>query len=199
MIKIYGSNRSTGFRCYWFLEELGLPYETVLVDFAKGENKSPEYLKLNPNGKVPTMMDGDFVLWESMAINYYLMEKEQAMQFVGTTLQEHAEVNKWNFWALTDVSAEFLPLILQKYRKTPDNEVITASREQGIPHYLAVLEAHLADKEYVALGKFTLADITVMSVVRLATFVDFDLSSYPNVMAWMSRLSEREAYKKASA
>lgn len=199
MIKIYGSNRSTGFRCYWFLEELGLSYETVLVDFAKGEHKSPEYLKLNPNGKVPTMVDGDFVLWESMAINYYLMEKEQATQFVGTTLQEHAEVNKWNMWALSDVNMEFHPLILQAYRKTPDNETTKASREQGIPRYLAVLEAHLADKEYMALGKFTLADITVMSVVRMVNFVDFDVSSYPNITAWMSRLGEREAYKKASA
>ncbi|OGH92154.1 MAG: hypothetical protein A2563_01040 [Candidatus Magasanikbacteria bacterium RIFOXYD1_FULL_40_23] len=199
MIKIYGSKRSTAFRCYWLLEELALPYETVLVDFAKGENKSSEYLKLNPNGKVPTMVDGDFVLWESLAINYYLMEKQQAVELVGNTAQEHAEVNKWNIWGVTHLNASFEPLVLQVYRKTPDSEAIKAAMEVEIPRYLSVLENHLVDKEYVALGKFTLADITLMSSMQSANFVKYDLSNYPNVMAWMARLSEREAFKKLLA
>ncbi|OFZ70385.1 MAG: hypothetical protein A2451_12205, partial [Bdellovibrionales bacterium RIFOXYC2_FULL_39_8] len=187
------------FRCYWLLEELALPYETVLVDFAKGENKSSEYLKLNPNGKVPTMVDGDFVLWESLAINYYLMEKQQAVELVGNTAQEHAEVNKWNIWGVTHLNASFEPLVLQVYRKTPDSEAIKAAMEVEIPRYLSVLENHLVDKEYVALGKFTLADITLMSSMQSANFVKYDLSNYPNVMAWMARLSEREAFKKLLA
>ena len=199
MIKIYGSKRSTAFRCYWLLEELALPYETVLVDFAEGENKSSEYLKLNPNGKVPTMVDGDFVLWESLAINYYLMEKQQAVELVGNTAQEHAEVNKWNIWGVTHLNASFEPLVLQVYRKTPDSEAIKAAMEVEIPRYLSVLENHLVDKEYVALGKFTLADITLMSSMQSANFVKYDLSNYPNVMAWMARLSEREAFKKLLA
>lgn len=199
MIKIYGSKKSTGFRCYWLMEELGIPYETVLVDFAKGEHKSAEYLKLNPNGKIPTMVDGDFVLWESLAINYYLVEKQQAAHLVGNTAQEHAEVNKWNIWGVTHLNASFEPLVLQAYRKTPDSEVTKAAIEVELPRYLSVLENQLADKEYVALGKFTLADITLMSVVQLSGFVNYSLSAYPNITAWVARLSEREAYKKVVA
>jgi glutathione S-transferase len=198
MIQIYGSKRSSAFRCYWLLEELGIPYETMPLDFAKQEHKSEQYLKLNPNGKVPTMIDDGFVLWESVAINYYLMEKYNAVQFVGTTMQEHAEVNKWNIWAITHLSESFHPLVMQKYFKTPDSEATKNAREQELPRYLSVLDTHLADKEYMALGKFTLADITTMSVVQAAGFADFDLSTYANIMIWMGRLSEREAYKRAS-
>jgi glutathione S-transferase len=197
MIKIYGTPRSTAFRCYWFMEEIGgIEYETQSVDFAKGENKSAEYLKLNPNGKVPTMVDGEVVVWESMAICYYLMEKYQALQFVGTTAEEHAEVNQWTFWSAIHLANAFEPLVLQTYRKTPDSEMTKMSREQELPRYLSVLEGHLAGKEYMVMNKFTLADIAVMSVVRLVDFVSFDLSSYPNIKSWVARLSEREAYKK---
>ena len=199
MIQIYGSKKSSAFRCYWLMEELGIPYETMLLDFSKQEHKSAEYLKLNPNGKVPTIIDDGFVLWESVAINYYLMEKYNGVQFVGATAQEHAEVNKWNIWSITHLSESFHPLVMQKYQNTPDSEMTKNARENELPRYLGVLEAHLADKEYMALGKFTLADITAMSVVQVAPFANFDISSYPNILAWMARLSEREAFKRASA
>src|SRR5258706_15471246 len=122
MIQMYGSKGSTAFRCYWFLEELGLPYETMPLDFAKGEHKSAEYLKLNPNGKLPTMVDDGFVVWESLAINYYLMEKQKALQFVGTSLQENAQVNQWSMWSVIHLSQAFHPLVMQKYRGTPESE-----------------------------------------------------------------------------
>ncbi len=199
MIQIYGSKKSTAFRCYWLMEELGIPYDTVALDFSKGEHKSPEYLKLNPNGKVPTIVDDGFVLWESLAINYYLLEKQQATDLVGSTAQEHAEVNKWNIWGVTHLTESFHPLVMQKYRNTPDSEATKAALETEVPRYVSVLENHLADKEYIALGKFTLADITLMSAMQSVFFINYDLSAFPNVMAWMARLSEREALKKLLA
>ena len=199
MIQIYGSKKSSAFRCYWLLEELGVPYETMHLDFSKKEHKGEEYLKLNPNGKVPTMIDDGFVLWESVAINYYLMEKYNAVQFVGTTLQEHAEVNKWNIWAITHLSESFHPIVMQKYTNTPDSEATKNARDIELPRYLSVLENHLADKQYLALGKFTLADITAMSVVNVAEFANFDLSVYPNIRTWMGRLAERDAFKRVVA
>lgn len=199
MIQIYGSKKSSAFRCYWLMEELGIPYETMPLDFAQRAHKSEEYLKLNPNGKVPTIVDDGFVLWESVAINYYLAEKYNAVQFMGTTLQEHAEVNKWNVWAITHLSESFHPIVMQTYMKTPDSDVTKAAREVELPRYLGILESHLADKEYIALGKFTLADITAMSVVSMAGFANFDLSVYPNIRTWMGRLGEREALKRLAA
>lgn len=197
MIKIYGSRFSSGFRCYWLLEELGISYEVVPVDFSKGENKSADFLKLNPNGKIPVIVDEDFVLWESLAINYYLIEKYGFTKLLmGDTVQDHAEVNKWNAWACTNLSPAFHPLVMQKYRNTPDSEAIKAAREQELPRLILVLENQLAGKDYLALNKFTLADITVMSDIRKAAFVEFDLSNYPNILAWRARVTEREAYKK---
>ncbi len=199
MIKLYGTPRSTAFRCHWLIAEIGgIEYETVSVDFAKGENKSAEYLKLNPNGKIPTMVDGDVAVWESMAICYYLMEKYNALQFVGTTALEHAQINQWNFWSVIHLNNAFEPLVLQVYRKTPDSEATKNAKEVELPRYLGVLEAHLTGKQYMVMEKFTLADITAMSVVRQAAFINHDLSAYPNITAWMARLSEREAYKKVS-
>ncbi len=199
MIKIYGSKRSTSFRCIWLLEELNVPYEIVELDFTKGEHKSAEYLALNPNGKVPTMVDGEFVLWESLAINYYLMEKYNGVHLVGSTPEEHARVNQWNFWSVIHLYEAFHPLVMQKYRSTPDSEATKMSLEQTLPRYLGVLEAHLAGKEYVALSTFSLADMTVYSVVKSAGFVDYDLSKYTNIVSWMKRVSERPSLQKMMA
>lgn len=196
MIKIYGSKRSSAFRCVWFLEELGVEYETVPLDFQKGENKTPEYLQLNPNGKIPTMVDGDFVLWESVAINYYLMEKYQALQFAGKTPEEHGLVNQWTLWSIMHLYESFHPVMMQKFRNLPESESIKAAREQEIPRYLTVLNNHLSNNEFVALDYFTLADLTVMSVVRSADFIGYDLSSYVHIVRWMAMVAERPAYKK---
>ncbi len=199
MITIYGSKRSSAFRCIWLMEELGVPYEVKILDMAKGENKTPEYLKLNPNGKIPTLVDDGFVLWESMAINYYLLEKYEGVWLVGTTAQEHAQVNQWNFWFLIHLYEAFHPLVMQVYRKLPDSEATKRSHEELLPRYLKVLEDHLSNKEYMVLERFTLADLTGISVVKSAAFVNYDLGAYPHIRAWMEQVMARPAYQKLLA
>src|SRR5687767_5881522 len=112
MIKIYGSPHSSGGRCYWTLEELGLSYERVKIDMRSKEHKSPSYLNLNPNGKVPVMVDDDFVLWESAAINSYLAEKHRP-ELLGRTLQERALVQQWTLWAMVDLQPPHVDLLIQ--------------------------------------------------------------------------------------
>ena len=73
-MKLYGISRSRAMRPLWMLEELGLPYEQVKVCFA-GDTRKPEFLRINPNGHIPVLQDGDLVLWESMAINLYLARR----------------------------------------------------------------------------------------------------------------------------
>lgn len=197
MIKIYGSIRGSAARCVWFAEELGLPYEVVPVDMANGEHKKPEYLQINPNGKVPTMVDGDVVLWESLAICYYMMEKSGKFEFVGTTAKEHGLVNQWSLWALIHLYAEgFSSLVLQKFRNTPDSEATKNAREVALPRFLPVLENRLQGREYVALDGFTLADLVLMSVVNSVHFVGYDMTAYPNIVGWMKKIAERPAFKK---
>ncbi|HSR89063.1 MAG TPA: glutathione S-transferase family protein [Candidatus Udaeobacter sp.] len=196
MIQIYGPKASSALRCYWLLEELGVPYEVMPFDFSKGDSQSPEFLKMNPNGKVPVIVDDGFVLWESLAINYYLIEKYKATNLVGETLQQHAEVNQWIVWSISHLQPSFYPLVIQKFSNLPESEATKIAREKDLPHYLPILESHLSDKEYVALDKFTLADITVMSIMEMASFINYDMSAYPNITAWMNRVGQREAFKK---
>lgn len=199
MITIYGSKNSSAFRCIWVLEELNIPYTIKTLDFQKGENKSSEYLALNPNGKIPTMVDGEFVLWESLAINYYLMEKYNGVWLVGKTAEEHAQVNQWNFWSLIHLYEAFHPLVMQKFRNTPDSDATKAATSELLPRYLKVLDNRLHGREYLALDTFSLADITAMSVLKNAAFVSYDISSYPHIVSWMKHISERPVYQKLTA
>jgi glutathione S-transferase len=89
MIKIYGAKMGSAFRCHVLMLEMGIKYEEVKVDFEKGDQFKPEYLKLNPNGKIPCIVDDGFVLWESMAINKYIATKYNS-ELLGKTLEENA-------------------------------------------------------------------------------------------------------------
>ena len=87
MIKLYGPARSSAGRCFWLLEELNVPYENIKVDLMNKEHKADWFLKINPNGKVPALVDEDVTLFESMAINYYLTEKYKP-EFMGKPLRK---------------------------------------------------------------------------------------------------------------
>lgn len=199
MITLYGSRDSSGFRCLWLLEELALPYEVKKLDMKAGEHKAPEYLALNPNGKVPTLVDGEFVLWESLAINEYLAKKAGATHLLGNSLEEQALIQQWSLWSVMHLYSAFYPLVMQVFRQTPDSDATKAALETEIPRYLKVLEQHLENKTYMVAERFTLADIAAMSVVGSAQFVKYDLSAYANIAKWMSLVTDRPAYKKLFA
>ncbi|MCX6781373.1 MAG: glutathione S-transferase family protein [Candidatus Magasanikbacteria bacterium] len=197
MIKIYGPKQSSASRCMWLLEEAGIEYENVNVDMGKGEHKSPEYMALNPNGKVPTLVDGDFVLWESVAIMNYLVEK-YAPQFGGATVEERALVNQWSLWSVIHLYHPFSTLFLQKWRNTPDSEATIAAHEE-LPKWLGILNAALEGKEFLVAGRFTVADLTAASVVARAEFVGVDLTIYPALHAWLTAVMARPALVKLQA
>lgn len=197
MIKIYGPKQSSGFRSYWLLEELGMAYEQVPVSFQAGENKSEAYVKLNPNGKVPTLVDGSFVLWESMAINSYLLEKAGS-DLGGKSMEERALVMQWSLWAAIHLYGSLEPLVMQVWRKTPDNDETKNGRE-SLPRWLTILNDHLAGKEYMVGDRFSAADIHVYSSVMGVKFVNYGISGYPHIVTWMSRLESRPAMQKVLA
>jgi glutathione S-transferase len=176
------------------LAELGATYETVSIDFSAGENKGEPFLKLNPNGKVPVMSDDDFVLFESFAINTYLAEKHQPA-LLGSSLQEHGLVAQWNAWALANLADPYMTLILQGYRKTPDNDD-TAAAHAVIDRFLPILDAALEGKDYLVAGTFTIADINVSTTVAGEEMSGVDVSKYANITRWMKLLNERPAVVK---
>lgn len=178
MLKLYGGLRTRAAIVQWYLEELGIPYETVPVDLQAGEQHKPDYLAVNPVGKVPAIADGDFTLWESGAILLYLVEKYGNV----SDLEQRALLNQWiNFG-----NATLGPSIVNE-----------ASREKALPRFLAVLEKHLGGRPYLLGEEFSVADVLIGAMLNyIPMFVKMELTDYPALVAYVARLSERPGFQK---
>lgn len=197
MIKIYGSPASSAGRCYWMLEELSLPYEQIPLSMKDREHKSAAYLELNPNGKIPTMIDGEYVLWESMAITNYLAKKSQS-PLAPKNLEEDGHIMKWSLWALAELQKPTIDWFIQENfipAERRDNKVIESAKEK-LPALLQALDASLKNKSYLVASRFTVADLNVASVVGLLLGLRYDLSSYGEVTRWMNQIKDRPAFQK---
>lgn len=199
-MKLYGLPQGNSFRNHWFLHEIGVEYETIQLNMKEREHRSPEFLKLNPAGQVPVLVDEDFVVAESLAINYYLGEKYQS-DLLGTALQEKALVWQWSIWGTLNLQQHFGEIYLQKYlqkiiAKTPDEKIIENAKE-NLEKHLPVLEAALEGKEYLVGNKFTVAEINIITSLTYAGVIGFDLSKYKNITRWFQTHMNRPACKKA--
>jgi len=197
MIKIYGQFRSRASRCMWALEEIGVPYELVPVDTSKGDNERPEFLAINPNGRIPALVDGDLKLFESMAINLYLARKYgKDLWPADDAGQAHAL--QWSFWGMTEVEPFLITLLVQQVftpeaERRPDR--VQEAREALVPR-LKVLDGQLRSRPYLLGSKFTIADLNVASLFSLAGMVQLDLSPYPSVKKWTEGCLGRPAREK---
>ncbi len=182
---------------------LGLELEEKKLDFAKGEHKNPEYLALNPNGAVPTLVDGDFVLTESRAIMQYLASKKPESGLLPRDEAARADVSRWQFWDAAHFSPQVGTLAFERMLKgmlglgEPDqakiNEALTNFRR-----WAAVLDKRLTGKQYVVGNALTIADLTLASSLMYAKQVDAPLAEFPNVQAWFSRISDLDGWKKTA-
>jgi len=197
VIKLYGPVRSSAGRCYLCLEEIGIPYESVNINLMEKEHLGAKFLEINPNGKVPALVDGDVTLFESMAINFYLAEKYKP-ELMGKNLAERAKVYQWSFWAISELQSPMIQLLIQKVfvpEARRDQKIIEESLEV-IPKYLEVLDKSLGGQKYLASNEYTLADLNMYSVVSIANAIQIDLNPYKNITGWLNILSERESHKK---
>jgi glutathione S-transferase len=113
MLQLYGNPRSRATRCLWMLEEMGRPYQLIDKSTAAGDLQTADYLRLNPNARIPTLVDGDLVIWESMAINIYLSEKyDGPMHCSGPEVLGLAA--QWSFWAMLEMEQLLLDLLLHR-------------------------------------------------------------------------------------
>ncbi len=191
MLTLYGSANSSAGRCIWLLEELNVPYEQKEVDMKAKEHKSPWFLKLNPNGKVPVLVDDDFVLWESYAINEYLAAKYKP-GLLGRTPEEKAKISQWSWWSALHVQKYFdVILLFVLYNVGTKEEAIAAG--EGVKKYLAIFEAYILDKDYVVGKEFTLADLNLGSVINIGVGLNYDFTPYPAIMSWLGRMKTRPA------
>jgi glutathione S-transferase len=197
MLNIYGSPRSSSGRCFWCLEEVGEKYDYKPLNFKEKEHKSPEYLKINPNGKAPTLTDGDFVIWESIAINFYLAETYKP-ELLGLDNKQHGLVHQWSFWGIAELQPPIISTFIQLVfvpKERRNNGVIEKAAAK-IPELLKVLDDALENKNYLVGDNFTLADLNVASITSVCSEIKFDLTAYKNIQTWLTRISERPAFKK---
>ena len=196
-IKLYGGPRTSASRVYWMLEELGLKYEVIPLDLSKREQKGDAYMKLNPNGKVPTLIDGDQVIWESMAINTYLAEKAKS-PLAGTSAVEKGLIQQWSFWAMLELQKPAVDWLIQEMFVPADKKepkVIEKSKET-IGQVLPILDREFTSKQFLVGDRFTMADLNVASIVSICAALRFDMTPYKNINKWMSACSDRPAFQK---
>jgi glutathione S-transferase len=181
MIQLYGGAFSRAAIIQWYLEELQIPYEFVLVDLQTEAQLQPDYLAINPFGKVPALADGDFVLWESGAILTYLASKYDPNL---DTPEKLATVNQWVLFSNSTLANGLFSPEFQ-FKETP--------------HLLGKLDALLGGRKYLVGEQFSAADVAVASLLNYVPVVikDFDASPYPQVVAYLERLKGRSAFQKS--
>jgi glutathione S-transferase len=198
-LRIYGIARTRAFRALWMAEELSLAYEHLPIEIGDAGARAPEFLKINPNGRLPFIEDDGFVLFESLAITLYLAKKHSTGKLYPGTLQGEAKAWQWTSWALNEVDRGVNIWSLHAVR-LPQAERDAAKRDEALKVVASpfkVLDAALANHPYLLGDDFTVADLNVAAVISRA--VDMDLSAVPNLKAWLSRCLERPAARKALA
>lgn len=196
-VKIYGPAASRAARALWIVHELGIPFEHVPIEMK--DLKSPDYLKVNPNGKVPALVDGDFKLFESMAINLYLASKYGKDGFFPASAEDQALCYQWSFWGMTEVEKSLLTILIDKFMTPPDKRKpeAVAEAEKALPKPLGVLNAALDGRDYLLGASFTVADLNLAAICSWAKPIKLDFAPYPRAGAWLDRCLGRPAYKAA--
>ena len=201
-MKLYNSNNSpNALRTRAVIFELGLTPEIINVDIAKGENRTPEYLALNPNGKVPTLVDGEVIIWESRAINAYLAARHPEHNLYPADLVVRAAIDQWSYWQAIHLGPAMQRVAFERVQKKlfgrgePDESTI-AGELKTVAELLGVFDQALAGKEWVA-GGLSLADFALATTFQLRKPGRLGVEAYPNVTAWIERLEARPSWAKA--
>ena len=195
MLRLYGNAKSRASRCLWMLEEMGVPYELVEKSTRAEDLQSDEYLRLNPNARIPTLVDGEVVLWESMAINLYLAQKyEGPMHCAGPEMLGLAA--QWSFWAMLETESLLLDFLwhralLPEYSRDPSHAERDALLLQKP---LEVLDEALQGRAHLAGREFTVADLNVASILVWGKMARLDFSPHPEVARWLDACLARPAY-----
>lgn len=182
---------------------LRIELEEQELDLRKGEHKSPEYLALNPNGAVPTLVDGDFVLTESRAIMQYLAAKKPEAGLLPRDEVARADVTRWQFWDASHFSPNVASVVFEKLIKPmfgmgePDAGKI-ADGLAAFRRFGAVLDKRLDGRTYVVGDALTIADLTLAATLGFARQAELPLAELPHVDAWLSRISALDAWRKTS-
>ncbi len=210
MFTLYGVYRSRASRIVWLALELGIPFKHVpVIQFnrLKGvipagtlHTRSLEFLKVNPNGHIPSIDDNGLVLHESLAITLYLARK-QGGPLAPANVAEEGQTMMWTLWAATEVEPHSVQVLYHMVARAPEERdpKIAAAAIEAITRPFEVLNEHLTNQPYILGERFTVADINVAEVLRYALPAKALWESAPAVSAWLERCHARPAYKDMMA
>ena len=203
-LKIYGISASRAIRPLWVAEELGIPYQHVAQRYQGGATHTPEFLTLNPNGHIPVVDDDGIIVWESMACALYLARRfgaDQSDSIAPHTNLEEAEGLRWTFWTVTELEKDALTVLMHRLAMPAEQRKpeLAEAAEKRLAAPLRVLEQHLQGRTFMASERFTVADVTVASVVNWVRPATALMASLPRTQAWLQACLARPAYVRAKA
>ena len=175
--------------------------EEEVVDVSTGAQQSPEYLGINPNGLVPTLVDGDLKLWESRAIIEYLAARHPGSGLQGASDTERADIGRWLCWDAGHLAPEVFTLVFENMLKallnlgTADQAKCDAASEQ-LSRYFGVLDKSLAGKTHLVGNRLTLADLCVAATLTYHAELGMPIASHSNLNAWFGRITASDAWVK---
>lgn len=203
MIDFYTAHTPNGRKVWIMLEELGIPYRLHEIDLKKNEQKTPEFLAMNPNGRIPVIVDntpvGSVTVFESAAILYYLASKYEG-RFFGYGLDERTHVMEWMMFQMSAVGPNFGNLNYGIHSMNPQVPAFIERFEKESQRIVGVLEIQLGKNDYLAGGNYTIADICnypwiAAMLERMPQF----FTEAPKLKLWAQKISERPAVKKGMA
>jgi glutathione S-transferase len=175
------------------IDHLGLDVQIQYHDFLAGDLRSPDYVALNPNAKVPTLVDGAFVLWESNAIMQYLADKAPGNTLFPRDTQQRADIVRWQFWELAHFNRAFGTLAFEtvikpKLNLGPTDDALVATALTNLARSAPVLERHLVDRHYMVGEGITIADYSMICLESYRRGIAFDWKPYAHVNAYFDRM-----------
>ena len=191
-MRLYEFGPTRSIRARWTLQELGVEFEPITVNLVAGEHRRPEFLKINPAGKLPVLVDGDLMLTESVAIVLYLAEKYPEKGLLPTDLGYRAQVNRWLLFAATELEQP-LWRITRHTRLYPEDKRLpgdVALARQEFREMAAVLEKHLQGRQFVVGDRVTVADFVTAYTLDWGGEVRL-LEEFPLLRGYMERMYAR--------
>jgi glutathione S-transferase len=198
MIRLLGRATSGNVQKVLFvLEEIGLPY--VREDYGRqfGNTTTDEYKKLNPNSKVPTLVDGETVIWESNSILRYLAALH-APQLTGATPAEKTHVERWMDWLLASVNTPYVAVFKDAKKEPAERAADFAAQSADLVAQLKILNGHIAGKSFFALDRFTLADVALAPIVKRCLDFPIERPDLPELTKWQQAMDARPAFLVAT-
>ncbi len=200
MLTVWGrSNAFNVQKVLWLLAELDVPYQHIVIGGSYGSLNTPEFLALNPHGKIPVIDDAGLIVWESHTILRYLAAQYGKSHFWPEDAGVRSESDRWLDWFQTSLQPAFLTRVFWAFYRTPEPQRDWTVIQQGIQQtatYLQLLDRQLADRDYLTGSSLSLADIAIGTLLYRYFNVDVERADTPHVAAWYQRLLARPAYQQ---